>query len=326
MKRKRKRRMKKNEKSRQGKSVRFKRQPVLSVAPSQGPDKRTASFDEAEQSSKRRRVGPLPPSQAVEEPAIAEHTTASDKTEEADIETRGNPPASALVVPEAPVLSAPDPFRWADVRNPGRPLLCIIQVNYSSRVGSLAEDTKEWAFQLTFDAGRRRIPTMNMSIFSNGIAGPQRGRTAWCLGDYIEGDWMVTDFKIHRVADRARDRRIAHNKILAACKTDEDWARLVCISLEAWPKILGHFSGYGRCRNPNEGVKELFSAVFEGRRPYHLFIWFLAPDNLEAFERQCLSYFTRYFEQRKLPHEDFHDADDVSFAEHLQAQEQASST
>ena len=137
---------------------------------------------------------------------------------------------------------------------------------------------------------------------------------------------MVTDFKIHRVADYARDKNISHNKILTACKTDEEKTRLICISLEAWPKILGHSSGYGKCRKPHQGVKELYSGVFQGRRPYHLFIKFLAPMDLEIFEKQCLSYFTRYFERRKLPHDDLCDADGVSFADDLHSQEQASST
>lgn len=287
--------------SRQGSSSTVVGKPIPTAAPSYLPRKWTALFDGAKEPSKRQREEPLPRNRP-RKPAIAGPTTASEvKTEKPDVATKGNPFAPALLVPEGSILSAPTPFPWTDFRKPVKPLLCIIQVNYSSRVGSFAVNTKEWAFQVTFDAGGGRFPTICMNIFSNGIAGPRRGRTRWCLSDYIDDDWIVTDFKIHRVADCANERRISHNKILAACKTDEEKTRLICISLEASPKISGNFSGYGRCKNPHEGVKELHSAVFKGQRPYHLFIWFLAPDDLETFEKQCLSYFTRYFEKRKLP-------------------------
>lgn len=314
-------------KSRQGNSSTLVVQPIPSGALSQGLRKRTVSFDKAEESSKRRRVGPPSPSQPVRGPAIAASTGVPEsKTEKPDVATEGNPSASALVDPEAPVLSLQSPFRWADIRNPRNLFLCIVQANNSSLIGSFAEDTKEWAFKLGFDAGRRRIPTMNMRFFSNGIEGPGYSQTGWCLGDYIEGDWMVTDFKVHRVADCPENGEICHPNVLAACNTDEEKARLICISLEAWPKILGHFDPKDRPKIPKPGVKKLFGAVFTGRHPYELRIWFRAPYDLERFEKQCLSFFTRYFEHRRPPHDDLYDADDVCFEDHLKAQEKASST
>ncbi|KAF6231986.1 hypothetical protein HO173_009823 [Letharia columbiana] len=301
---------KRRKSSRQGNSRTFTREPNPSAALSQGLRKRTVSFDEAEESSKRRRVGPPSPSQPVRGPAIAASTGVPEsKTEEPDVATEGNPSASALVD-----AGAPNPF------------LCIIQADNSSLIGSFAKDTEEWAFSLGLDAGRRRIPTMNMRFFSNGIEGPEYSQTGWCLGDYIEGDWMVTNFKVHRVADCPDNGEICHPNVLAACNTDEEKARLICISLEAWPKILGHFNPKDRPEIRKPDVKKLFGAVFTGRHPYELRIWFRAPYNLERFEKQCLSFFTRYFEQRRPPHEDLYDADDVCFEDHLKAQEEASST
>ena len=161
--------------SRQGNSSTVVGKPIPTAAPSQGPRKRTAPFNGAKESSKRRREEPPSPSQSGE-PAIAAPTTVSEiKTEEPDVATQTTPSAPALLVPEAAILSTSIPFRWTDIRNPRKPLLCIIQVNSSSRVGSFAENTNEWAFQVTFDAGRRGTPKMNMNILSNGIAGPQRG-------------------------------------------------------------------------------------------------------------------------------------------------------
>lgn len=320
----------KGKKLRQGNSSRYVGDQSPSAAPQQGLRKRTAPFHEAKDSSKRRRVRPFPQSQAVAEPDIATPTTVSDsKTEEPAVAKGGDPSASALVVPEAPVLSPPSTFRWADIRNPRELLLCIVQANDSKPIGSFAEDTEDWAFHLTFDAGRWRIPTMTMRFFSNGLLGPQCGQTGWCLGDYIENGWMVTDFKIHRVADcpENENQGIRHRDVLAACKTDEDMARLICISLEAWPKILGLWRTKDlRRNNPKPGVNKFFSNVFTGRHPYQSRIWFLAPDDLKGFEKKCLSFFTRYFEQRRVPHYGLYDADDVCFADHLKAQEEASST
>ena len=285
----------KKKKLRQGNSSTLVGKPVPSTAPLQGPRKRTAPFGGAKDSFKRRRVGPLQPSRSGEQPIAAPSTVPDSEAEGPDAATQGKSSAPVLLNPEAPILATPIPFPWT------KPLLCIIQVNKSSRVGTFAEDAKDWAFQLTFNAGRRPDPTISIKIFSTGVAGPQRGQIGWCLGHHIERDWMVTDFKIQRVADCAGDRSISHNKILTACKTNEEKTRLVCISLDALPKISGDFSGYARCKKPHQGVKELHSAVFNGRRPYHLYIWFLAPVDLETFEKQCLSDFTRFFEQRKLP-------------------------
>ena len=132
------------------------------------------------------------------------------------------------------------------------------------------------------------------------MKGPQSAQTGWCLAEYMRPDWMVTDFKVHCVADCAENSSTRHRNILAACKTDQDKARLICISLEAWPKILGHFDRKNRRKNPQPGVKKLFSAVLTGRHPYRMLIWFIAPDDVQRFNQRCLSVFTIYFERRKL--------------------------
>lgn len=246
-------------KSREASSATPMNKPIPSAAPSQGQRKRVAPSDEAEESSKRRRVGPLPASQAVGGPAIAAPATLSDsETGEPEIATKANPSASALILPEAAVLSPQSPFRWTDVRNPRGFVPCTVQANNSARLGSSAEDTEGWAFLLTFDARRRRIPTMAPSFFSDGIEGPRCGQTGWCLGDYIERDWMVTDIKIDGVADCSEDGKINHRRILAACNTNEEKTRLICISPKAWPKIPGHFSQKDLRKEPRPAVKKLF--------------------------------------------------------------------
>lgn len=246
-------------KSREASSATPMNKPIPSAAPSQGQRKRVAPSDEAEESSKRRRVGPLPASQAVGGPAIAAPATLSDsETGEPEIATKANPSASALILPEAAVLSPQSPFRWTDVRNPRGFVPCTVQANNSARLGSFAEDTEGWAFLLTFDARRRRIPTMTLSFFSDGIEGPRCGQTRRCLGYYIERDWMVTDIKIDGVADCPEDGKISHREILAACNTNEEKTRLICISLKAWPKIPGHFSQKDLRKEPRPAAKKLF--------------------------------------------------------------------
>ena len=61
--------------SRQGDSLTFVGTQMPSTTPSQDLIMRTVSFDEIEESSKRRRVGSLFLNQAVGEPAIATPTT-----------------------------------------------------------------------------------------------------------------------------------------------------------------------------------------------------------------------------------------------------------
>ena len=285
---------------------------VPSAAPSQSRRKRTASVAEDEP-SKRQRMGSLSPTQTVHEPAVTvDATTSKGETEETEV-VRAETPTSAIVVQEDPFLPAPSSFEWHDIRMPRRPLLCIVQANNSTRIGSFARNTKDWAFFLTFNADRWQVPTMTMKFFPKGIKKPQSAQTGWCLGDWMEGSWMVTDFKVHRVADCAEHGEIRHREILAACKTEEEKARLICISLEAWPKIRGHFDRDNQWKDPQPGTKELFSAVLTGRHPYHLRIWFVAPDDLETFEKQCLSVFTLFSQRRKPPYDGICDPRGVGF-------------
>ena len=288
-------------------------QPLTSAIPPQRLRKRTASSDEAEEPTKRQRMGSHSRSQTIQEVPVTAPTTESDRETEEPNDVKEETPTSAMVVQEDPYLSPPSSFEWRNIRMPKNPLLCIVQVNNSTRIGSFDKNTKDWAFKLTFDADRWQIPTMTMKFFSDGIKGPQSAQTGWCLGDWMAPDWMVTDFKVHRVADCAEKSQICHPYVLGLCKSDAEKARLICISLKAWPKILGHFDRDNRWKNPQPGVKKLFSAVLTGRRPYHLRIWFLAPEDLESFERQCLSIFTLFFQQRKPNYYGICDAHGVGF-------------
>lgn len=292
------------ERSRKAKFLTNVGQPPSSAAVTQDRRKRRAPVDGANPSSKRRRGGRVPTSQVFGKAAIATPTTESGRrTEDPKVAMEENLSAPEFINSEAPVFSQPDKFDWADIRNPRNPFLCIIQANDAALIGSFDKNERNWAFQLTLDAGRpdvgrRCSPDMTMEIFSKGIHGPQCGQTEWCLADYIRNDWMVLDLKIHHLADCAEGDGIRHRDVVAACKTKEERARLVCISLEAWPKILGHFN---MGEKPQPGVEELFSAVFTGRHPYQLRIWFIAPYKVEKFEKQCLSAYKRCFEQRQLP-------------------------
>lgn len=255
----------------------FVRRPNPSAGSSQGRRKRTASSDEAEKPSKRRLMAPVS-SVTAEEPS----TAASEST------PAGSPSTSELVVQGDSVLS---PWR-AGIRIPEKALPCIIQVNCLARWGTFDETVREWTFLLTFDVEHQRGPAMTMKFFSSGVTGQQSAQTGWRLSDYMEDEWMVLDFSIHRVSGSS-NRRICHRRILEACQTDEEKARCICIRLEAWPKLLGHF---------DDRAEEDFAAIFTGRHPYQLHIWFLAPDDVETFEKQCLSFFTHFFEHRDSVH------------------------
>ena len=269
--------------------------PLPSAAPSQIPCKRTAASDEAEEPPrKRRRLEPVPPSPKPEEPATSASKTSPDVSSS----------ASELVAYNDSALS----LWWSNIRTPKMPLLCIIQVDCLARMGSFTKGTKDWAFQLNFDADLERSPTMTMDFFSQGVEGPHDARTEWCLNNNFRNEWMVTDFKFYRVADCLSHRRIAHRKILTACQTDEEKGRLMCISLDARPTVVGH------C---NKCAEKHFSAMFTGRHRYHLYIWFLAPDSVETFEKVCLSFFKDHFEQRKPPDHDLQKAHEARLADHL---------
>ena len=265
-----------------------------------------------EERLKRQRIGSHSQSQTAQEvPVIAPTNELNSETKEPN-NGREETPTSAVVVQD-PYLAPPSSFAWRNIRMPISPLLCIVQVNNSIRIGSFDENTTDWAFKLVLNAGQGVVPTMIMKFFSNGIEGPQSAQTGWCLGEWLVNDWIVTAFKVHRVADCAGNGRIRHSHVLGLCKTDEEKSRLICISLEAWPKILGHFDHYNRWKDPQPRVKTLFSVVFTGRRPYHMRIWFIAPGNLENFEKQCLSIFTLFFQQRKPPYYGIVDANGVGF-------------
>lgn len=287
--------------------------PVSAAAPSQGRRKRRESSEEAEQPSKRQHMGSRSPRQGVGELAIATSTPVpASETEEPDV-VKEEVSSPTIVVQEDPFLLPPSSFEWHDIRMPNKPLLCIVQANNSSRIGSFTENTKGWAFTLTFKADPWQVPTMIMRFFSDGIEAKSKAQTGWCLGEWMKDDWMVTDFKVYRVADCAVNSKIRHRDILAACNTEEERARLTCISLEAWPKILGHFDSKNRWKNPQPGAQKLFSAVLTGRHAYRLRIWFLAPVDFETMDKQCLSIFNLFFHRRKPAYDGIRDANGEGF-------------
>ena len=181
--------------------------------------------------------------------------------------------------------------------------------------------------QLRRRHGRLDFPAhFSTQFFSDGLLGPFCGQTGWCLRDYFEEDWMVTDFKIHRGADSPADsnQKIRQrDRLIAACMADEEKARLICINLEAWPKKIGAWMTADQ-ENVRSGVKKFFAKACTGHQPYQLRIWFVAPEDMEGFEKHCLSFFTRYFEQRNVHHDDLYDVDGISFTDHLNLQNESS--
>ena len=253
--------------------------PSTPAIPPRGLRKRSAPSDEAEKPQKRQRLEPVASSPRPEESATSSSAAAP----------QGNPPAQGIV----PYVDPTQVPWWTNIRTPDTPLLCIIQVNSLARMGSFDESSHKWAFQLIFDAGLQRSPAMTMKFFCNGVGKPQSGETRWLLSAAHEDDWMVLDLQIFCLADCPRSRRIHHNKIFEACRTDEEKDRLICIRLKAWPSVIGHFNGQAR---------KFFPDVFTGRRPYQLHIWFIAPHDVQTFEEQCLRYFTHYFRHRQSVH------------------------
>ena len=258
-----------------------------------GKRKRSASADEAEEPRKRRRLEPVRSNSKPEQSATSAVKTSPDVNSSASERVDYNDSALSLW--------------WANMRTPKMSLLCIIQVNRLARMGSFTKGTKDWAFQLNFVSDLERSPTMTMDFFSQGVEGPHDARTEWCSSDNIRNEWMVTNFEVHRVADCLSPCRIAHREVLTACQTDEERGRLMCISLDARPTVVGH------C---NRRAEKHFSAMFTGRHRYHLYIWFLAPGGVETFERLCLSFFKDHFEQRKSPDHDLQKAHEARLANH----------
>ena len=138
--------------------------PVPSVGGSQGRRKRTASSDEADKSPKRRRLELIGSNPEAGEPATAGSAPVLDtKTKEFNVTTAGTPD-SPLIVEEDPYFAPPSFLRQSDIRNPKKPLLCIVRVNNSLTIGSFDENSKKWAFHLTINAGGRQVPDMNMKF------------------------------------------------------------------------------------------------------------------------------------------------------------------
>ena len=296
-----------NKKSRQADSKKAPGKPTPSAAPPQHLRKRKASSDSAEESSKRRHMVPRSPSGAAAERATVAPATASG----------GNASTSALRVQGNPILSPPRLKYWSEIRNPERPLLCILQVNDGVSIGSFYDNAKRWAFRLNLDAGIWGSPAMMMDFFKDGVTKPQGGKTIWRLRDNFEDDYMVRDIKFHRVADCAQDGEIRNQRILTACRTDQERARLVCISMESWPKVIGEFK---------ESFQKHLSPLISGRIPYHIRIWFIAPEDVESFGKHCLSCFIRCFEERAPTYRDMCDDNGVSFEDHLKAQQGTEAT
>ena len=247
---------------------------------------RRSSFDETGVPSKLHDTDPPSSSWAAQELVAAAPATT----------TRDIQPAWAFVVQEYPPLISTSPFYSTDVRNPRKPFLCIVQVNDEPLIGSFTKTMQDWTIQIALNVNGLVDPTMTMVFFSKGLDGPQSAETRWCLSDMTKGGHTVTDFKIFDVLGCVPGGRINRDDIQLACldkaNDSSQIRRLVCISLEARPHNVSYFDEDHLSQNPQPAIESLYSAMFTGRDPYHLYIWFIAPYEIGRFNKQCLAAFT----------------------------------
>jgi len=247
----------------------------------------------------------------------SEPSEAEDEQSEADFGKAEDADATELTQQTSPFPFSKN-LRFQNIRNPGQRLFCMISVNNGGLLGSFNPVPKGWAVQLYLDAGRYASPTMTMRFTSDGPDGNKEGIIGWCLSDVLEDDWMLNDLEIHRVANHPQDKKVSHREVLSACQDDTDRKRLICVSFNAWPKILS-YGQKNQWKHPKPYLKKLLKAVFQGRHPYHMRIWFLAPaGDEEKFERCCLAFFIKAFETRRLPFAHWQDDRSVAFLDQLQ--------
>ena len=220
-----------------------------------------------------------------------EQTLSDDEAEEVDF-----PP----ILSDAPFLSISR--RWlntGDIQNPGTPLFCIAQANNEPLIGSFSAVTEQCTLRLTIDAGPLDPPRLEMDLFCDGTDGPLTGSTGWWLSDFMRGEFRVSEIKFYRLADCASYVDVATPDVLAACETDDERNRLICVSLRTaqtpgplWDEIP---EGY------DESVRNLLSILFVSRRRYNLRIWFIAPYDLDDLEERCFAFFILAMERRRRP-------------------------
>ena len=106
---------------------------------------------------------------------------------------------------------------------------------------------------------------------------------------------FASEISFHRVTDCLRHVDIAHPDVLAACESDEEKDRLVCVWLRMKP-IYSRFFSIEIEEGDDENVKRFLSILRENRQHYDLRIWFIAPYDLDDFEEQCLVFLLLYME------------------------------
>ena len=238
----------------------------------------------------------------LQQPLSASETEQSDDSSLPDwpLSNDDVEPDDAAIVSDAPFISTSlRSLHTGNIQDPETPLFCIAQANEESLVGSLSADTEGFALQLTIDAGSWDLPRMQMDVFCNGTDGPLTVSTRWTLGDIYTEEFRIREIKFHRVADCPGFVDIANPDVLAACETDEEKNRLVCVWMRTRPK-----PGPQKIRmrgEYDENVKSFLSILFTNRRRYHLRIWFIAPCDLDDFKEQCLVYFLLFLELRINP-------------------------
>ena len=271
-----------------------------SAAPSQKRRERTPLIDEEEELSKRQRMESLSPNLKISEPTTPTPSTVPDsEPEQPSSDSESDKCEQRPYVPDPPCFSPSLRFLdTGDIENPETPLFCIAQANDGPLVGSFSADTEGCALRLTIDAGPWNPPKMRMELFCNGTDMPAKRAIGWRLDKYNIDGFGVRGIKFYRVADYPGNVDLANPNVLAACETDEEKNRLVCVYLS-----IARDWGPDWRSIPKEDDENLdkFVMVFYWNRAYHLRIWFIAPYDLDDLEERCLVFFLLYMELRRPP-------------------------
>jgi hypothetical protein len=259
----------------------------------------------------------------IDQPSM-ENQQPGPETELPSVDEQQDAPAAVSPRHGDSTFPRSDGILFRDIRNPRQNLRCMIEVNNWSVLGSLDPKSDDWAFVLSFDAGRYKAPRMDMGFIPAGWDRTVKGAVAWCLSDHMNGHWMVDDLEIHRVVEHPQIGKISVPPVLAACKDNGEKQRLIRMSFTAWPNVLKHFRE-NEWRSPKPYIKKSLKAVFQEPHAYQIRLWFLAPapqvGEEERFEQRCLAIFLEAFRQRRSPFTHWQDEEGVSFLDQLQKKE-----
>ena len=146
------------------------------------------------------------------------------------------------------------------------------------------------------------VARMTLGLAEDGAPKNSLASTNWCLGDIVQGKWLINDLIIKSMGESPDDPAISDPAIVEAFKGSDGKMpeMLFCIAFHVThPQFK--FCDDRMWDKVSDIDRPALKILFAEKMPYKIRIWFFRPISFPDVETQCLDILRTQFRNRLRP-------------------------